>query len=105
MIKRICNKLVRDNYIQEIENMGGSCNWEYMDNSSYKKKLDEKLVEKINIYMSSSTLDSLVEIEEVIRAIADERGVSQVEFQRKRLDLLGEQGGYNNRILLKDAIF
>lgn len=102
-MRMILNKLVRDKVPEEIAQSGGVCDCEVLEEVEFRKKLDEKLVEEVNGYFRSDSVESLAQIEEVVKAILESREISPLEFQRVRYELLEQQGGYQRRILLREV--
>lgn len=73
-MSRIYNKLVRDKISDIIKSKGENCKFEVLNDEDYKDFLDKKLNEEVAEYQSSKSLAELVDIIEVIYAIAKTRG-------------------------------
>ena len=96
-------KLVRDRIPDIIRANGQECETEWLsDNKDYIKALDAKLDEEVAEYHESHSLDELVDILEVVVAIAYARGYGGYSLVDTRTDKLMAVGGFGKRILLKE---
>jgi predicted house-cleaning noncanonical NTP pyrophosphatase (MazG superfamily) len=76
-------KLVRDKIPQIIEkNDGRSCKFRIMDDNEYLNELNKKIQEELTEYLESGDIEELADLEEVLRAILDCKGVSYEEFEK-----------------------
>ncbi len=98
------NKLVRDRIPEIIADLGKTCICETIPEEAIFEKLNEKLLEEMNEYLESGTVEELVDIGEVIHAILAYKNVSTEEYQKMRLDKRKARGGFDKRILLKEVI-
>jgi predicted house-cleaning noncanonical NTP pyrophosphatase (MazG superfamily) len=98
------NKLVRDKIPQIIKQSGKTCVCEVLSDEKYIQMLNEKLLEEVNEYLESGTLEELADIGEVMHAILAFKNISIEEFQKARLEKLEARGGFSERILLKEVI-
>ena len=75
------NKLVRDK-IPDIINAqkGTSCETRILDDSEYLQHLNTKLQEELTEYLESGNVEELADLEEVLRAVLDAKGVSYEEL-------------------------
>ncbi|MDO5566152.1 MAG: nucleoside triphosphate pyrophosphohydrolase [Planctomycetia bacterium] len=94
------NKLVRDEMPAIIRNAGKEAVVKTVDKGECLRLLDLKLQEEVNEYQESKSLEELADICEVIRAIADEKGVTWDELEKIRQRKLDERGGFKKRIVL-----
>ena len=104
MRKKVYNKLVRDKIPEIIETNGNSCTSETLSGSHYIEHLNKKLLEEVNEYLESGTVEELADIDEVMYAILDYKNIPPEEFQRIRNKKLLEHGGFKKRILLKEVM-
>lgn len=104
MKKTVHNKLVRDRIPEIIEKSGKRAVTEILSDEEYMELLNKKLLEEVQEYLESGTVEELADIGEVMHAIMDLKGISLEEFQRVRLEKLEERGGFKDRILLKEVI-
>lgn len=97
------NKLVRDCIPEIIEKSGKHAVIEILDDTAYKKLLDEKLGEELREYLDSDSVEELGDLMEVILAILDYKGVSYQEFEDMRLQKAKEREAFRQRIILKEV--
>lgn len=95
-------KLVRDKIPKIIErNEGRSCKTRILDDEEYLKELNKKIQEELNEYLESGEVEELADLEEVLRAILDSKGVSYEEFERIRQEKVDKRGAFKDRIYLE----
>ena len=93
-------KLVRDNIPEIIEKSGKHARIDVLSDEEYELFLELKLDEEIKEYHDSQDLEELVDILEVIIALAQVKGCDfsdLVDLQRKKA---AERGGFSKKILL-----
>ena len=95
------NKLIRDRIPEIIQESGKTCEIETLSETEYEKHLDQKLGEELEEYLSSQEVEELADLEEVLRAILDFKGISYEEFDQIRNDKAKKRGGFKKRLLLK----
>ncbi|MBP3311604.1 MAG: nucleoside triphosphate pyrophosphohydrolase, partial [Clostridia bacterium] len=82
------NKLVRDNIPDICRANGQTPNTKILDDQSYTLELNKKLKEETEEYLSSSEIEELADIVEVVEALAENLGSSLREVmeikQRKQ---------------------
>ena len=88
------NKLVRDRIPEIIAADGKRCTVETLSDEEYLLLLDHKLDEELAEYQESKSLEELVDLLEVIRAVVRARGWSMEAAER---------GGFEKKILLKEV--
>lgn len=98
------NKLVRDRIPEIIEASGKTCTYETLPDEQYLELLNKKLLEEVNEYLESGTVEELADIGEVMHAILESMGVTLEQFQHVRLEKLAARGGFSKKILLKEVI-
>lgn len=102
MGQKVHNKLVRDRIPQIILASGRSCEWEILSDEEYLRRLDDKLQEELDEYLEDKSLEELADLLEVLMAVAEARGsFAEVEYLRRKK--LEKRGGFDKRILLKNA--
>lgn len=95
-------KLVRDKIPEIIaRNEGRSCNTRKLNDEEYLIELNKKIKEELNEYLESGQVEELADIEEVLRAILDSKGISYEEFEKVRLDKVAKRGAFKERIYLE----
>lgn len=107
-MKKIYNKLVRDNIPNIIEQDNETPFTRILDDNEYRTELYRKLTEECNEVLTSEsseeTLEELADVLEIIRSIA--------ELENKKLDDIIEiankkrskRGGFEKRIFLEKTV-
>lgn len=101
---KVYNKLVRDRIPEIIEASGKKCNYEVMTDEAYLQKLDAKLVEELNEYQESKSLEELADLLEVMGAVVKARGYTWDDLTRIRKEKRAARGAFDKRILLKEVV-
>lgn len=94
-------KLVRDNIPEIIKHNGQTPITRILSNEEYLKELNIKIQEELNEYLESGDVEELADLEEVLRAILDAKGVSIVEFETLRLKKAFKRGAFKKKIYLE----
>ncbi len=97
-------KLVRDKIPEIIERSGKTCKYETLTEESYLEMLEAKLGEEVMEYQAEKNIEELADVLEVMHAIAFARGFSWDQIELTRAIKSKENGGFINRILLKEVI-
>jgi len=96
------HKLVRDKIPQIIErNEGRSCKTRRLNDDEYLIELNKKIQEELKEYLESGEIEELADLEEVLRAILDSKGVSYEEFEKIRHEKVNKRGAFKDRIYLE----
>ena len=96
------HKLVRDKIPQIIErNEGRSCKTRKLNDDEYLVELNKKIQEELAEYLESGEIEELADLEEVLRAILDSKGVSYEEFEKIRQDKVNKRGAFKDKIYLE----
>ena len=98
------NKLVRDKIPEIIKQSGKTSVTEILPDEKYTEKLNEKLLEEVNEFFESGTVEELADIGEVMHAIMATKGITLEEFQRVRLEKLEKRGGFKDKVLLVEVV-
>lgn len=98
------HKLVRDRIPEIIEADGKTCIWETLSQEDYIRLLDEKLNEELSEYQESKSLEELADLLEVMQAVVRARGWTLEELEQVRADKAAKRGGFQKKILLKEAL-
>ena len=96
------NKLVRDkipNIIKKNDNKEPIIRT--LDNEEYISELNKKIQEELSEYLESGEVEELADLEEVLRAILEYKGVSYEEFEKTRLSKVEKRGAFKDRIYLE----
>lgn len=95
------SKLVRDNIPDVIAAAGRGCRWHIANDSEYRKRLAEKLIEEAEEYRAEPCLEELADLLEVLEAAAASHGSNLVEVQRIQVEKKAARGGFQKRIILE----
>lgn len=95
-------KAVRDKIPEIIAKDGQAAIYEIMPAEAWPHFLTVKLKEETNEYTQSGEVEELADILEIIYALAELSGVSQLELEALRKKKRRERGGFENRIYLKE---
>lgn len=93
-------KLVRDNIPKIIEKNGQTAECERLGKPEMLEQLDRKLLEEVLEYLNSGEPEELADIQEVINALLQWKGISQEDFERLRLQKKKRNGGFEKGIFL-----
>ena len=99
-MKRIYNKLVRDRIPEIIKSDGNSAKTKILTDGEYIAELDKKLIEEMNEYLESGSLEELADLSEVIRAVTLARGHSLEQLENLCTDKAEKRGGFEKKIFL-----
>lgn len=102
-MEKIYNKLVRDRIPEIIEEGGNSAKTKILTDEEYIAELDKKLIEEMNEYLESGSLEELADLTEVIRAVALARGHSLDELEKVRSRKAEKRGGFEKKIFLVEV--
>lgn len=104
MEKKEYNKLVRDYFPELMKEKGREIEVEILDNTQYSAKLMEKFNEEAEKFRNAGTdrlLSEIVDLLEVIYAIAEHRGITESEVEFMRQLKKNRSGGFRKKIMLK----
>ena len=97
-------KLVRDKIPEIIKhNEGRSAKTRILNEEEYFKELKIKIQEESAEFVESGEIEELADLEEVLRAILDSKGVSYEEFERIRLKKVEKRGAFKDRVYLESV--
>ena len=97
------NKLVRDKIPEYIRSKGEIATTHIAGDKEYWQKLQEKLLEEIEEFKKSETMEEFADILEVMDAVANYKKFSQTEVNNIKDKKLRERGGFKNRIILDES--
>lgn len=101
---KIYNKLVRDKIPEIISSeKGKTCVARIITNDEYLESLNAKMQEELDEYLNSGDTEELADLEEVLRAVLDAKGVSYEEFERIRNRKVEEKGAFKQKIFLESV--
>lgn len=96
----VYNKLVRDKILEIIDSSGKSADYYVLQDEDYLRELRAKLQEELMEYNENHELEELVDVLEIIYAIATLEGVTIEQLERMRAKKREERGGFERRIYL-----
>jgi predicted house-cleaning noncanonical NTP pyrophosphatase (MazG superfamily) len=94
------NKLVRDKIPDIIARRGDRPVTRILEADAYRRELRRKLEEEVAEFGESGQVEELVDILEVVYALAAAEGATQLELEEMRGRKRSERGGFDRRILL-----
>lgn len=101
-IMKIYNKLARDKIPEIIAGDNGkTCITRIMADDEYLESLNTKMQEELKEYLESGDVEELADLEEVLRAILDAKGVSYEEFEKIRNRKVEKRGAFKKKIFLE----
>ena len=100
---KIFNKLVRDRIPEIICKNGESPVICFLDDEAYERELNKKLQEEIGEYLTDGSIEELADIEEVLRALVEFKGVSYEDFDKIRMEKMEKRGAFKYRIFLQSV--
>ena len=72
-----------------------------LDDNEYLFELNRKIKEELNEYLESGDIVELADLEEVLRAILDSKGVTYEEFEKIRQEKVKKRGAFKDKIYLE----
>ena len=100
---KIFNKLVRDKIPDIIRKNGEIPTIRILDDEEYVKELNKKLKEEINEYLADESIEELADVEEVLRALVELKGVSYEDFNKIREEKCEKRGAFKDRVFLENT--
>ncbi len=98
------NKLVRDKIPDIITRHGDKPVTKILDVGAYRRELRRKLREEVAEFGESGEVEELVDVLEVVYALAAAEGVNQFQLEKMRKRKRKERGGFDRRILLIETV-
>lgn len=103
-MEKVYNKLVRDRIPQIIRSSGKDCETEVMGDDGYIIALKEKLVEEVQEFIESGSIEEIADVLEVLYSILAFKKVSLDEIEIIRQQKKTERGGFDQKIKLLKVI-
>ncbi len=101
---KVYNKLIRDKIPEIIaKDNGKTCVTRIMADDEYLESLNAKMQEELNEYLASGEVEELADLEEVLRAILDVKGISYDEFEKIRNEKVLKRGAFKKKIFLESV--
>lgn len=98
---KIYNKLVRDNIPEIMIKNGANPVTRILTDEEYLEELNKKLSEEVKEYLESGETEELADIEEVILAILNTKGLSRNNLEEIRKEKASKRGAFDNKIFLE----
>lgn len=109
-MRKVYNKLIRDNIPAIIKSSGKVCDVEVLDDKNYLEKLIEKFSEEVaelreEVYQDNkdNIIEELADIQELIYAVLDYYGSDKIALDKVTSDKAQKRGGFSKRLLLKEV--
>lgn len=96
----VYEKLVRDKIPQMIEAEGRRANYRILDDMEYRRCLERKLDEEVWEYHTEKNLEELVDILEVVFALAQDQGSTREQLLQTWEEKHTRRGGFRDKIFL-----
>ena len=94
----LMGKLIRDKIPEIILADGKQVIVREMGQEEYLIELDKKLLEEVNEYKESKSLEEMADVLEVLYAICEARGYSVKELISARNDKMEKRGAFKKRL-------
>ena len=95
------NKAIRDKIPEIIAKSGHSCNFRVLSDSDFLVALEKKLNEEMMEFQGTHNPEELVDVLEVVYAIARLRGLSKASIEQMRMKKNQERGGFEKNLFLE----
>ena len=100
---KIYNKLVRDKIPEIIKESGTNPECTILNQEEYELALRKKLEEEVAEFIESGSVEELADIEEVVLALVEAKGLCRDEFEIMRVSKRAKRGPFKERIFLKSV--
>ena len=100
MKRVVYNKLVRDRIPEIIAAAGDRPTTRVLDEAEYIAELRRKLVEEVEEFNTSDDAEELVDILEVVFALASQMGLDQKQLDKLRNAKKEQRGGFEAKVFL-----
>jgi predicted house-cleaning noncanonical NTP pyrophosphatase (MazG superfamily) len=98
------HKLVRDRIPEIIVDRGDRPVTRVLDAEAYDRALRDKLQEEVAEFIESGEVAELVDVLEVVYALATVQGVDHSQIEDMRRQKLNDRGGFEKRVFLEEII-
>ena len=97
------NKAIRDKIPEIIKKSGHDYNIKTLSDDEFLSKLEEKLVEELQEYQESKSVEELSDILEVIYRISELKGTTKEQLDELKQKKSQERGGFKDNLFLIDT--
>ena len=100
----IYNKAIRDKIPEIIKESGSGCNVKKLSDSEFLDELEKKLVEELNEYQQSKSVEELADILEIIYRMSQLKGTSPGKLEEIRQEKTRKRGAFEKNLFLIDTV-
>ncbi|KEQ56387.1 phosphoribosyl-ATP pyrophosphohydrolase protein [Marine Group I thaumarchaeote SCGC AAA799-N04] len=97
------NKAIRDKIPEIIEKDGHKCDVRTLSDDEFLLKLEEKLLEELQEYQESKSIEELADILEVIYRISELKGSSKQNLEEIRVKKAENRGKFEKNLFLVES--
>jgi predicted house-cleaning noncanonical NTP pyrophosphatase (MazG superfamily) len=97
------DKAVRDRIPEIISASGSTCVVKQLDDDEFLSVLERKLVEEVEEYGVSGSVEELVDLVEIVYRVLELKGVSQEDFERMRDEKALLRGRFDSNTVLVEV--
>ena len=98
---KVYNKLVRDNIPEIMIQNGAKPVTRILTDEEYLIELNKKLLEEVKEYLESENIEEIADIEEVLLAILNVKGITRDNLEEIRKTKTLKRGAFNKKIFLE----
>lgn len=95
--------MVRDEIPSFLEKKGVPAKFSLCSKEEYAPLLRAKLLEEVDEYLASESIEEIADILEVIEAICVQKGFSEMEIRRIKQEKRAERGGFQKGVILEET--
>jgi len=99
----VYDKLVRDHVVKYLEEKGLKVKWHYATAEELLSRHITKLKEETEEFEVDPGIGELVDLQELVFALADRRGISHDELEKARRVKAADRGGFTKGIILDEV--
>jgi predicted house-cleaning noncanonical NTP pyrophosphatase (MazG superfamily) len=103
MTKKVYNKLVRDKIPEIIEAEGKTVKSRWLSKEEYFEELIKKLGEEYEEFKEARNLEELVDLQEVILALADAMNIKHGALGKALSEKALQKGAFKHRVYLESV--
>ena len=100
-MKKVYNKLVRDNIVEVIKKNNEKPTFRYLSDEEYLQELHKKLYEEVDEFVAEDDKEELADVLEVLYSIAKAKNIDLEEVEKIRLAKREKRGGFEDKLYLE----